>query len=169
MSQNYLWATWGIAASGTDWNVAASPSYQGQTTAAFNADTFRILKSTKHQDEAWTVLEYLLDDAREELLQTYGAMPARPSETEAFFDTFQNSTGDDGKPLYPQKIDWNVVKEGVNYADVPNFETYMPNYNKALKLLNTFSTKWQATPGLDIDAETNELKSQLQAVFDEAS
>ncbi len=45
----------------------------------------------------------------------------------------------------------------------------MPNYNKALKLLNTFSTKWQATPGLDIDAETNELKSQLQAVFDEAS
>jgi multiple sugar transport system substrate-binding protein len=169
MSQNYLWATWGISASGTDWNVAASPSYQGQSTAAFNADTFRILKSTKHPDEAWTVLRYLLDDAREELLQTYGAMPARPSETEAFFEAFQSATGDDGKPLYPQKIDWNVVKEGVNYADVPNFETYMPNYNKALKLLNTFSTKWQATSGLDIDTEVGDLKSQLQAVFDEAS
>ena len=59
------------------------PSYQGQTTAAFNADTFRILKSTKHPDEAFTVLQYLLDDAREELLKLYGAMPARPSETEA--------------------------------------------------------------------------------------
>ncbi len=67
MSQNYLWATWGIAASGTDWNVAASPSYQGQTTAAFNADTFRILKSTKHPDEAWTVL------------RTCSTMPARNS------------------------------------------------------------------------------------------
>jgi hypothetical protein len=45
----------------------------------------------------------------------------------------------------------------------------MPNYNKALKLLNTFSTKWQATSGLDIDTEVGDLKSQLQAVFDEAS
>ena len=29
---------------GDDWNMAATPSYKGQTTAAFNADTFRILK-----------------------------------------------------------------------------------------------------------------------------
>jgi len=168
MSPNYLWATWGIANSGTDWNVAATPSFQGQTTAALNADTFRMLKSTKHPDEAWTVLTYLLDDARQDLLQTYGAMPARPAETEAFFDTFQHSTGDDGKALYPQAIDWNVIKEGVNHADVPNFESYMPNYNKALKLLNTFSTKWQATPGLNLDTEIADLKSQLQAVFDQA-
>jgi multiple sugar transport system substrate-binding protein len=127
-----------------------------------------MLKSTKHPDEAWTVLTYLLDDARGELLQTYGAMPARPAETEAFFEDFQNQKADDGSPLYPQKIDWNVIKEGVNHADVPNFESYMPNYNKALKLLNTFSTKWQATPGLNLDTEIADLKSQLQAVFDQA-
>ena len=79
-------------------------------------------------------------------------MPARPAEQDAFFETLQNQIGDDGKPLYPQKIDWNVAKEGVNYADVPNFESYMPAYNKSLDLLNTFGTKWQATPGLDLDS-----------------
>ena len=51
----------------------------GQTTAAFNADTFRILKDTKHPDEAFKVLTYLLGDAAEELTQTYGAMPADPA------------------------------------------------------------------------------------------
>ena len=105
--------------------MAATPSYQGQTTAAFNADTFRMLKSTKHPDEAWTVLTYLLDEPRE-LLKTYGAMPAGrvrsrslPPEATAGRTT-------------PQTIDWNVVKEGVNYADVPNFERYMPAYNETL-------------------------------------
>ena len=42
----------------------AIPSYNGKATAAFNADTFRILKGTKHPDEAFEVLTYLLGDAR---------------------------------------------------------------------------------------------------------
>jgi multiple sugar transport system substrate-binding protein len=166
MSQNYLWSTYGVADAGTDWNLAASPSYQGQTTAAFNADTFRILKTTKHPDEAFAVLTYLLGEGSEKLLTTYGGMPARPAEQDAFFDTLQNQTGDDGKPLYPQKIDWSVAKEGVNHADVPNFESYMPAYNQSLDLINTFGTKWQATKDLNLDTEIADLKTQLQAVFD---
>ena len=67
-------------------------------------------------------------------------MPARPTEQDAFFETLAARTS-------PQTIDWNVAKEGVNYADVPNFESYMPAYNESLDLLNTFGTKWQATPG----------------------
>ena len=93
-------------------------------------------------------------------------MPARPAEQDAFFDTLQNQTGDDGKPLYPQKIDWSVAKEGVNHADVPNFESYMPAYNQSLDLINTFGTKWQATKDLNLDTEIADLKTQLQAVFD---
>jgi len=167
MSENYLWSTYGVAGAGTDWNLAATPSYNGQTTAAFNADTFRILKCAAHPDEAFKVLTYLL--GAQELITTYGAMPAVPAEQDAFFETLQNQTGDDGKPLYPQKIDWNVAKEGVNHADVPNFESYMPAYNESLDLLNTFGTKWQATPGLDLDSEINALKTQLQAIWDKAS
>jgi multiple sugar transport system substrate-binding protein len=85
-------------------------------------------------------------------------MPARPSEQDAFFETF----GAD----FPQDVDWNVAKEGVNYADVPNFESWMPAYNQSLDLLITFTTKWTSTPGLNLDNEINDLKSQLQAIWD---
>ena len=129
-----------------------------QTTAAFNADTFRILKGTKHPDEAFEVLTYLLGDGSADLLKTYGAMPARPTEQDAFFESLQAD--------YTQTIDWNVAKEGVAYADVPNFESYMPAYNESLDLLITFGTKWQATKGLDLDTEIEDLRTQMQAIWD---
>lgn len=161
MSENYLWSTYGVAGAGDDWNMAATPSYEGQTTAAFNADTFRILKTSKHPDEAFEVLTYLLGDASKQLLQTYGGMPARESEQDAFFETAQEE--------FTQTIDWQVAKDGVAYADVPNFESYMPAYNESLDLIITFGTKWQATPGLDLDAEIQDLQTQLQAIWDKAS
>jgi multiple sugar transport system substrate-binding protein len=156
MSENYLWSTYGVSEAGDDWNMAATPSYQGQTTAAFNADTFRILKGTKHPDEAFTVLQYLL--ANEELLKLYAGMPAVESKQDAFLQSLQAD--------YKQTIDWDVAKKGVAFADVPNFESYMPAYNQTLDLLNTFTTKWQSTPGLDLDAEIADLKTQMQAIWD---
>jgi multiple sugar transport system substrate-binding protein len=159
MSENYLWSTYGVADAGDDWNLAATPSYNGQTTAAFNADTFRILKDTKHPDETFEVLTYLLGEGSAKLLKTYGGMPARPTEQDAFFETL----GAD----YTQTIDWDVAKEGVNFADVPNFESFVPAYNQTLDLLNTFGTRWQATPGLDLDQEIADLKTQLQAIWNQ--
>lgn len=156
MSENYLWSTYGVKDAGDDWNLAATPSYQGQTTAAFNADTFRILKDTKHPDEAFTVLQFLLDN--QDLLKLYAGMPAVESKQDAFLQALQAD--------YTQKIDWNVAKQGVAFADVPNFESFMPAYNQTLDLLNTFGTKWQATSGLDMDAEIAELKTQMQAIWD---
>ncbi len=41
----------------------ASPAYNGKETSVFNADTFRILKDTKHPDEAFQFLTYLLGEA----------------------------------------------------------------------------------------------------------
>lgn len=166
MSENYIWSTYGVTDSGTDWNLAATPAYNHQTTAAFNADTFRILKSSKHPDEAFEVLKYLSGEAALQLAQLYGGFPARPAQQAAFFEGIQSQKGADGKALIPQKIDWNVVVEGAKYADVPNFESYVPAYNQTLDLINTFGTKWQATPGLDLDKEISDLKTQLQAVFD---
>ena len=160
MSENYLWSTYGVAGAGDDWNMAATPSYEGQTTAAFNADTFRILKSSKHPDEAFEVLTYLLGDASKELLQAYGGMPARVADQDAFFVTAQKE--------FTQPIDWQVAKDGVAFADVPNFESYMPAYNESLDLIITFGTKWQATPGLDMDKEIEDLRTQMQAIWDKA-
>ncbi len=156
MSENYLWSTYGVKDAGDDWNMAATPSYQGQTTAAFNADTFRILKATKHPDEAFKVLLYLLQN--NDLIKLYGGMPAVPSKQDAFFKSLQAD--------YKQTIDWNVAVQGVAFADVPNFESYVPAYNQTLNLINTFGTKWQATSGLDLDKEISDMKTQMQAIWD---
>ena len=45
-------------------------------------------------------------------------MPAVEAEQDAFLQSLQAD--------YTQKIDWKVAKEGVDFADVPNFESYMP-------------------------------------------
>ena len=86
-------------------------------------------------------------------------MPAVESEQDAFLQSQQAN--------YTQPIDWEVAKKGVAFADVPNFESYTPAYNQTLDLLNTFGTKWQATPGLDLDAEIADLKTQMQAIWDQ--
>jgi len=159
MSTNYLWSTYGVGDAGDDWDIAATPSYNGTTTAAFNADTFRIHKDTKHPDEAFEALTYLLGDASQDLLTTYGGMPARPEEQDAFFTTLQDQ--------FPNQVDWNVAKEGVNFADVPNFESYMPAYNESLDKIIEFGTKWTSTQGLNLDTEIQDLTTQLQAIWDQ--
>jgi multiple sugar transport system substrate-binding protein len=156
MSTNYLWSLYGISDAGDDWNMAATPAYKGKTTATFNADTFRILKTSKNSDKAFEALQFLL--ANEDLLKLYGGMPAVESKQDAFLQGLQAD--------YTQTIDWNVAKEGVKYADVPNFEAFMPAYNQTLDLINTFTTKWQATPDLDLDKEIADMKTQMQAIWD---
>jgi multiple sugar transport system substrate-binding protein len=158
MSENYLWSTYGVSDAGDDWNLAATPAYNGKTTAAFNADTFRIMKSSKHPDEAFKALTYLLGEGAPTLLKAYTAMPAVPGQQDEFFKTLQ---GD-----YTQPVDWSVIREGAKYADVPNYENWVPAYNQTFALMNTFSTKWQATPGLNMDQEIADFKSQLQAIWD---
>ena len=142
---------------GDDWNMAATPSYQGQTTAAFNADTFRILKASKHPDEAFKVLTYLL--ANQDLLKLYGGMPAVESKQDAFLQGLQAD--------YTQTIDWNVAKEASSSPTSPTSSRTCPAYNQTLDLLNTFGTKWQATPGLDLDKEIADMKTQMQAIWDQ--
>jgi multiple sugar transport system substrate-binding protein len=161
MSENYLWSTYGVADAGDDWDLAAIPSYNGNTTAAFNADTFRIMKGSKHPAEAFTVLKYLLDDSREKLLKTYGGMPARADEQDAFLDSLSEG--------FPQKVDWQVALDSIQYADVPNFESPMPAYNEAMDVVNKYGSLWQTQPDLDLDAQIEALKQELQGVFDAAN
>jgi multiple sugar transport system substrate-binding protein len=156
MSTNYLWSTYCIDDAGPDWNMAATPAYKGKTTAAFNADTWRIMKDSKNPDQAFEVLQYLLGN--EELLTLYGGTPAVESKQDAFLEALFAD--------YTQGIDWKVAKEGIKYADVPNFESFMPAYNQTLDTLSKYGTKWQTTPGLDLNAEIEALRAETQGVWD---
>ncbi len=158
MSTNFLWSTYGVAEGGDDWDVAAVPSNSGETTSPLNADTFRIMKDSKHPDEAFEVLRYFLQDASADLLEIYAGMPAIPAEQDAFFQTYQEQ--------FPNQVDWQVVKDSLQYADVPNWEGYMPKYNKLLDIMLTYADRWATTAGLDMDAQIAALKQELQSELD---
>jgi multiple sugar transport system substrate-binding protein len=161
MSNNFLWTTYGVADAGDDWNLAAIPSHNGETTSPLNADTFRILKDTKHPTEAFQALTYLIGEGSETLLQLYGGMPARTADQDAFFEALGQTEG------FPAEVDWQVAKDSVQFADNPNFEAFMPKYNESLEILGQYRTKWGSTPGLDMDAEIVALQEELQATWDQ--
>ncbi len=128
MSENYLWSTYGVSDAGDDWNMAATPSYQGQTTAAFNADTFRILKSTKHPDEAFTAAA-LSARAPRTCSSCYAGMPAVEAEQDAFLAGLQAD--------YKPEVDWNVAKRRRRPSPTSRTSSRTcPTYDQTLDLLN---------------------------------
>jgi multiple sugar transport system substrate-binding protein len=168
MQENFLWNVCCVTDAGGNWDLGAIPANptDGKTTAVFNADTFRITKDSKHPDEAFTVLQYLLGPASKTLLNAYSAFPARTADQGSFFTGLEAQKDSKGKPVYPANVDWQIAVDGIKYADNPNFEAWMPAYNKSLDLLTTKLTRWTSTAGLNMDQEIATLKSQLQAIWD---
>jgi multiple sugar transport system substrate-binding protein len=160
MAENFLWITYGVAGAGSDWDLAAIPAHNGTVTAPLNADTFAILKNGKHQDAAFAAMVYLLQDRSDDLLPLYGGMPARSEEQDAFLDQLAQTED------FPSDVDWQVAKDAIEYADIPNFEAPMPVYNKSLKILETYRSRWMTTPGLDLDQQLEALRAELQAAWD---
>jgi multiple sugar transport system substrate-binding protein len=164
MQVNWLWSNYclldeeGKEPAGSDWDLAPAPSYQGTTTAPFNADTFRILSDSKHPKEAFEALTYLLGEGSADLLTAYGGMPARTADQPAFMQGLETQ--------FPHGADWQVAVDSIEYADNPNFEAYMPAYNETLDRLGTFMTKLTSEDGVDVGAEIATLKSDLQAIWD---
>lgn len=159
MSTNFLWSTYGVAEGGDDWDVAAVPANGSTTTSPLNADTFRIMKDSKHPSEAFEVLSYFLQDASPDLLNIYAGMPAVPSEQDDFFTTYQEQ--------FPNQVDWQVVKDSLQYADIPNWEGYMPAYNETLDRILAYGDKWATTEGLNMDDEIAALQAEIQGIWDQ--
>jgi multiple sugar transport system substrate-binding protein len=133
----------------------------GKIAGRVDADTFRILKSSKHPAEAFEVLSYLITTGGDKLLPVYGAMPAIASKTDAFFA--QKSKD------YPfvTKESWNVFVQGLAYPDTPSSEQYQPNSIKANARFATFLDLMNNTEGLDFDAEYQKLVDDLNVLYNE--
>jgi multiple sugar transport system substrate-binding protein len=140
------------------WGVAVAPAYKGTTTAKLHADTFSLLKSTKNPDEAFKALTVLLNSGA--LLADYGAFPADKTKQQAFFDTINKQ--------YPGvTIDWSVPQAMLSYVDIPNHQSYVPDYAKAKAALQALGNGYR-TKQLDIPAELTKLQTTLQGIFDQA-
>jgi multiple sugar transport system substrate-binding protein len=133
----------------------------GQVAGRVDADTFRILKTTKHPEEAFEVLAYLITTGGDKLLPVYGAMPAIAEKTDAFFA--QKSAD------YPfvTEASWNVFIQGLAYPDTPSSEQYQPNSIKANARFATFFDLMNNTEGLDFDAEFQKLVDDLNVIYNE--
>jgi multiple sugar transport system substrate-binding protein len=156
MAQSHLWYTCCLGEV-ANWDIAVQPSYNGTTTAALHADTFRILKQSQNPEAAFEVLSYLVGDGSLELLNVYGGLPARPENQEAFFATLNET--------YTQGVNWQVAIDSLNFPDNPNHESNMPNFQKSDERIGAFQTLIQSTPDLDIEAEMATLISDLDVIF----
>jgi multiple sugar transport system substrate-binding protein len=163
MSMNYLWTTFGLGADTPmegDWDIAALPSYNGKLVSPINADTFTIPKGTQHPQEAFLAMTYLVRDRAADLLapKVYGGMPAATADQPAYIDALNAE--------FPHGVDWQVLKDSLQYPDVPNSEGYMPKYSESTTVLSTYLSKWVTTSGLDMDAEIAALEAELQTTWD---
>ena len=134
-------------------------AYDGKITAKLHADTFSILKTSKHPEAAFQALAALASSG--ELLTVYGAFPADPALQPAFFKSVDAT--------YPNvKLDWSVPQAMLSHPDIPNHQAWTPDYAKMNTAIQAFQNKYRTTPGLDIDAELDTLKTTLQGIFDAA-
>ena len=158
MSTNYLWSTYGVADAGDDWNMAATPVLQRQDDGRLQR---RHVPDPQGQQEPRRRRSRSSStcSATRTCSTLYGGMPAVESKQDAFLrgavqaTTHRASTG-------------RSPRTASQFADVPNFESFMPAYNQTLDLLSKYGTKWQTTPGLDLTPRSRRLKAEMQAIWD---
>jgi multiple sugar transport system substrate-binding protein len=162
----HMWyvAPWALGNVDWDWDLAATPSYNGVVTSKMHADTFGILRGSKNHEAAFEVLTYMLSaDTSLKLLNVYGGMPARLSLQGEYFGQY-------GESNFPgQDINWDVVVDSMAYADNPNHESYMPSFQETTDRYNEYWNLLANTPGADFDAETAKLLADIQSIFDAAT
>jgi multiple sugar transport system substrate-binding protein len=143
-----------------NFDIAVPPAHDGgETTAKLHSDTFGIMKSTAHPDEAFEVMTYLLGN--DTLIARYGALPAVKSKQAAFFEALD-------KRFAPNKIDWQVALDMLAYPDVPSHEADMPNFLKSDAAVKALQATLIGSAGLDVDAEADKFTTELQGLFDQA-
>lgn len=166
MIHMHMWyvAPWALGGVPWDWNLGATPSYNGQVTSKMHADTFGIPKGSKNPEAAFEVLTFMLsEEIAPKLLTIYGGMPARLSLQDTYFDDYTATN-------FPEKddINWDVVVASMEYADNPNHESWMPSFQETTDRYNEFWNYLANTPDLDVDAEIDALRDALQDIFDAA-
>jgi len=141
-----------------NWDVAVIPTYNGNTTAKMHADTFGLLKTAKNPEAAFQVLALMMSTYAADLVDVYGAFPAKISLQDPRLAQLQAD--------HPG-VDFQVFIDMVKYADNPNHESGMPNFQKASDRYSTYYQLYKTDPTIDVDAELAKMIEDLQVIFDQ--
>jgi len=163
MARVPLWYTCCMDDLKANWSIASLPSYEGNYYSIVDADTFRILKGTKNPEAAFEVLTYLTGEASLPLLTVYGALPARVSDRQSYYDAVSER--------YPTaELDTTVIENSLTYAVTPHHESDFPNFQKGQDRFAAFRSLLLGDTGvdMDVDAELDKLAADLQNIVDEA-
>ena len=145
------------------WGIGATPIANGQITSKIHADTFSIIDSTDHPQEAFEVLTYLLSpDVAATLTRLYGGQPARGSLQEDYFASLDSQFPD-------QEVNWPLAAESLQYPDNPSHEEGLPNLVQVQDLYGQFQQRLINEPDFDIEAGLESLQQDLQTIFDQAN
>jgi multiple sugar transport system substrate-binding protein len=63
-------------------------------------------------------------------------------------------------------LNWDVALASAAYGDNPNHESWMPSFLETTDRYNEFWNYLANTPDLDVDAEIETLRGDLQSIFD---
>ena len=121
--------------------MAATPDIQGKTTATFKAGYLTDPQDDKNPDPVLRGPHQFLLDEQTFFSSSTAGTPAIESQQDA-----HPRRRVFGRPQLAEAADWEVAKEGINFADVPNFESYTPAYNRVGRRSTRTGTKWQTTP-----------------------
>lgn len=145
----------------TDWDIAVLPEGpDGNVTSKLHADTIGILDTTENPEAAFEALSVIAADP--DLVTLWGAMPARESQRQAFFDALDTR-------FDPIKADWTVATQMLEFPDSPSHEGFMPNFLKADSANKDLGNKLWNDGELDLSSEIDKHVELLQGIFDEGS
>ena len=166
----YMCCVGNLINGGGAFQFGAMPTYNGVVSGRVDADTFRIWKDTSHPDQAFEALSYLVTTGVDKLIvgapgtpPPYGAVPAITSKQQSFWDERAAQFS------FVTPTSWNIMKDGLNYPDVPSAEAWMPNFNQAWDYLNGFGGKLSNSPDFNMENEVACLETDLQNIFNNQS
>jgi multiple sugar transport system substrate-binding protein len=160
---------WGTADLTDGWDFAPVPSHNGVTTAKLHADTFGIMETTAHPEEAFAVLTHLLGEKSEELTTLYNGMPARLSLQNGYIERYIAQLSE----TYPQtdfaSANWSILTQSLAYPDNPNHEEGLPSFLESSARYGEYSQEADNNADFDVDAGLDALQADLQAIYDAAA
>jgi multiple sugar transport system substrate-binding protein len=176
MPQNYWYYGCFNPEKPIDWDVAAMPSFKGgRPVSRIHINSLAIPKGAADPQASFDVLSLLLGKYAFDLFEMthtvegwenfssepfYMALPTRMS--------LQAAAIEHNRLAFPD-VDYQVFLDALNYSDIPSHQEAPPNPQQSHNVLVDFQSRYESTPGLDLDRELDQLEERLQEAFDEAA